>query len=654
MMPFSATGFMQARRLSFIIAASIASGSLLAAQTRPAPATAPPTEQFPDPLPANVSVDQFVLSGDGQRTYYVTKTGEAWLFDHVQKTTARLAAGPLWDLNVSPAGDALAYSKAGARRGETFVWVLALDPATGLARGAERQLSTSSGDVPSIAPDGKLIAFGRDDPSGVGQSLVVAPLAGGPERVVVGGVPSSLASIRWTPDGKAIYFGVNPPVACVPEWSCLPLKQELRQPAGKIRRVSVSGGDAADVTSARGLAPGLSPDGTTLMYLDPAASVSARRWVVANADGTPRRTFTLAPGQTIVGWLRGSTALVTSGGNVRRMRTMPLEGGTSTLLADDADQLLEPSWSPDGSLMMVIGRTTLHAELRLLRAGGSNARTIVLPEIYAYGAAWSPDQQHVAYVGLSDTDLPRVSVVDLTTDKSSPLVDLKADENVSSLRWLPDSRTLVMTETIGRADTGRRVAFRKIDLDGATTMLREIALGPLPSVGMAIDDTTAIVKQNAQDGYHAVRLKGDGPDRDVLPAPPSNASTASLSADGKWLMLQRGPGPGESGATRVIEIVRVDGSDHRTIPVPFQLGVNPKIIPGSTDLIAVEARQANGEAGVYLLSGAQGPRQLFTYSSQNLPPELAISPDGRTLLYLVAENVPPSVRTMDVSGTGRK
>jgi len=637
---------MRVRFATIAVAAALAAGFGPSAQTPP-PATAPPpTVELADAFPAGANVDQFVLSADGQRTYFANKTGEVWLFDRAHKTSARVAAGPLWDLNLSPAGDALAYTKAGPARGDDLVWVVALDPSTGLVRGAERQLSQRHGDVPSISPDGKLVAFARDDETGAGQSLVVMPIAGGAERVVVPAVPSSLANVRWTPDGKTLYFGVNPPVACVPEWSCLPLKQELRQPNGKIRRVSVAGGEATDIASTRGPLPGLSPDGTTLMFLDATTMGSTRRWVVANPDGTRRSTFVLPAGQTLIGWLNGSTAIVTSSGNVRRMRTMPIAGGPSTVLADDAELLVEPSWSPDGAWMMTVARTTPHAELRLQRPDGSGARTISLPDPYAIGPTWSPDSKRIVYVGLSDTEASRVSTVDLASGKVDRLYELRADENVVC-RWLPDSRTLMLTETIGRPDTGRRVAFRKIDLSSATSVLREITLGALPSSGVSVDDTTAIVRQNGQDGYHAVRLDGGGLDREIVPAPPRDATGAVLSADAKWLVFRHGPAAGQSGS--VIELYRVDGSDHRTIAVPFQQALNPKAIPGGTDLIVFEAPRPTGDSGAYLISGTQPPRQLFTFLSQNAPPDVAISPDGRTLLYLMFETIPPSLRTMDVS-----
>ena len=108
-------------------------GLSLAAQS---PVSRPETHELADTFPGNPKVDQFVLSADGQRTYFVNSAGEAWLFDRTRKTSTRLAAGPLWDLNVSPAGDALAYTKAGDRRGDQFVWVLPLNPATGVASAA--------------------------------------------------------------------------------------------------------------------------------------------------------------------------------------------------------------------------------------------------------------------------------------------------------------------------------------------------------------------------------------------------------------------------------------------------------------------------------------------------------------------------------------
>src|SRR5262245_56540779 len=164
-----------------ILAASMVCGMSLGAQS---PAPRPETRELANAFPGNPKVDQFALSADGQRTYFVNSAGEAWLFDRTRKTSTRLTSGPLWDLNLSPAGDALAYAKAGEHRGDLNVWVLPLNPATGAASGAERRLSAQQSGVPAISPDGKLVAFARDDATGVGQSVIVAPIAGGSERIV--------------------------------------------------------------------------------------------------------------------------------------------------------------------------------------------------------------------------------------------------------------------------------------------------------------------------------------------------------------------------------------------------------------------------------------------------------------------------------------
>ena len=96
------------RLATAVLTASFAFGLSLAAQS---PAQRPEMRELTDAFPGNPKVDQFALSADGQRTYFVNSAGEAWLFDRAHKTSTRLTAGPLWDLNVSPTGEALAYTK---------------------------------------------------------------------------------------------------------------------------------------------------------------------------------------------------------------------------------------------------------------------------------------------------------------------------------------------------------------------------------------------------------------------------------------------------------------------------------------------------------------------------------------------------------------
>ena len=518
----------------------------------------------------------------------MNSAGEAWLFDRAHKTSTRLTAGPLWDLNVSPTGEALAYTKGGDCRGDQFVWVLPLDSATGAASGAERKLTAQQASLPSISPDGKLVAFARDDATGVGQSVIVAPVAGGTERVVAAAIPSSLANIRWTPDGKTLYLGVNPPVACVPEWSCLPLNADLRQPPGTIRRVAVSGGEVTTIATARGLSPGLSPDGMTLMYQDPSASGSTRRWVVANADGTKRDTVTLPPVQTPAGWLRGSTVLLASSGNLRRLRTMSLADGQSRVVEDGADVLLDPhgrrtarAWRRWRACLLTLSCGFGTATAR--RSGPG--RSPNLRQQHGLVAGSTLDRVH----GSNDSPTAHVGVVEVATGQTRQLYEFTPNQSIA-LRWLADSRRLVLTETSGRPDSdSRRVAFRTVGLDGQATLLKELPLGPAPSTGIAIDDTSAIVMSNVQAGYRLVRLSGDGAERDILSPRPSDPP-ALLSPDGQWLILRRNRRRGKARRGPCLELVRVDGSARKSIPLPFVAagGNNPRMLRGGNDLVVVE------------------------------------------------------------------
>jgi hypothetical protein len=258
-------------------------------------------------LPANTT-GQIEVIVSRKRSYYLAAPGEVRLYTHVQRASTVVVPGIAWDFAVAPTHDVIVYTRGGPGRTERFVWAVALDPQTGLAKGAEYRLSRNQGDVPSPSPDAKWVAFARDDTKGVGQSVVVVPIRGGPEREIAGPFTTSIDHIRWTPDGKSLFFGLNPPVACVPEWSCLPLADAAESRLGSIRRVGVEGGAVSLIaTTAASPWPGLSPDGTTIAF---GSQGMARRFVLANVNGERLDSFILPPTQAVAGWLSGSTLLI--------------------------------------------------------------------------------------------------------------------------------------------------------------------------------------------------------------------------------------------------------------------------------------------------------------------------------------------------------
>jgi Tol biopolymer transport system component len=388
------------------------------------------------------------------------------------------------------------------------------------------------------------------------------------------------------------------------------------------------------------------------MYRDTA---SEQGWIVAGVDGVRHDTVTLPPTQAPVGWLTGSTALIASGGTARRLRTVSLADGQLHVTVDGAEPLTDPSWSPDGASMAVVARGTPHAELRMLNADGSQVRSIPLPDVFATGTAWSPDGRWIVFTGFSagpPPQPPHLSVVEVASGRTQRLGDLTGSL-AAPPRWLADSRGMVVSEALDRPDRTRHVIFRRLDLEGKTTVLRDVPLGPLPSSGLAIDETTAIVMQNPATGYRLIHLNGDSGDTPLLSASPNDFTAPALSPDGAWLVLRRAAGPADGAASNVLDLVRTDGSAHTVIPLSFggAAGRSVQVAPGGSAFVVIEGRRQDGvDPGVYLVSaGTHAASRLLTYNGQALPPEIAISPDGRTLLALVSESVPPALFTLDLS-----
>jgi Tol biopolymer transport system component len=554
---------------------------------------------------------------------------------------------------VAPTRDALVYTRAGDKPAQQAVWVSLLDPKTGLAKGPERRLSAGRGDVPSISPDGKRVAFARDDASGVGQSLVVVPVAGGAEKVVIASVPSSIDQIRWTPDGASLYYGANPPVACVPDWSCLPLPtdKDKDRTTASIRRVAVTGGASSVVVSgARSTLPGLSPDGTVIAYVDAA---NQRRVTVADTSGKELGSFPLAGNQSVSGWSSGSKLLVRASGNVRRLELTSLAGAPPRVLFENPDRAAAPAWSPDGKTLAAVRCSgTSPCELRLLNADGSQRHAVTLPETFVTGLAWSPDQRWISYSGALGNQALRLVAVEAATDRVAPLSDMK-QSIAGSVFWLPDSQHLLVTDQAGSGQS-RKMSFRLVDVAGQSSPLRDLTIGEQPGYAVAIDATTALVTRASARDLRLASLAGEGPERVIL-ADIEMVATPLLSADRQWLAVRRSTGPSGSTGLNAIELCRTDGSTRTTIDLPFMAAPGTwalAIRPGARELIVVEAWRPDSDPGVYLVTvSTKAVKKLFSYPSKpgrSGPPDIAVSAEG-VVAYMVSEVMTPVVSTIDVS-----
>jgi Tol biopolymer transport system component len=610
------------------------------------PPQAPPQTRLTDALPGEVRVTQIAITSNARRVYYGDSSRAIWMYDRDDKRNVRLADGEAWDLAVSPAGNALAFKRTSKGSAEQHVWLLPLDARTGLAAGVERRASALQGDTPAFSADGKWLAFAADDSVGVGQGVVLVPVAGGRERTVVPFMRASVSSIRWSPDGRSLYYGVNPPVACDPEWSCLPLHEEFKQTTGSIHRVAVDGRDQATIaTKVGGGWPGLAADGSVLAYTDTGFPV---RLVVADTSGKRLASFPLVPRQTAEGWVNGSTLLFSDRGDARRLRSYSIADGSRQLLDDAADPIVEPSWSPDGKTIASIRFSPSTSQLRLSHADGSLIKAIDLPDRYGGGNLWSSDQRWIAYIGGPLNGERHLNVVDVSAGRVQQLAPIRS--NLATVLWLPDSQGLIVSTTIGAGAT-RHATFQRVDLSGVSRALRELVIGAPPSAGIPIDATTAVLY--ASNEVKRVVIDGDSAETSLLPKSTGRvAGYVAVSTGDKRLAFRRGRTA--DGDLDVIEVVNPDGSNRTTIELPFQMLNGPnglRILPGGSQVLVMGLPwQEERDIGIYLVTvDTKAVKKLFTIPISSFTGEFSLSPDGRTVLYVTNDLTTPRIFTMDLS-----
>jgi Tol biopolymer transport system component len=608
----------------------------------PAPAAA---AELANVLPPDAKAEQVVLTSDEKRTYYTTTAGDIWFYDRGTSRSARVFTGVVWDLAVSPSLDALVFTMGGETRVEQHVWLLPLDPKTGLASGSTRRLSTQSADGPSPSPDGRSIAFARDDATGVGQSLVVVPASGGAGRVVAAGLPSGISSIRWTPDGATLYFGVNPPVPFTCAESCLSLPGGSAVSSGTIRRVAASGGAVQIVATTGNPSPGLSPDGAKLAFTDVSGN---RQIVVADATGRRLNAVTVPPGQVLLGWAGASKLLTMATGTLRRLRAVSLPDGASRTLFESTAFAAAPIWSRDGNTVSIIHGTGT-CEFRMMKRDGTLVRTIPLPRGCGDSPAWTGDERAIVFAG-SPPDGPRmITAIDVATNQTKALRERPA----ADMGWTLDAQVVVSAVTDGSGPQ-RRVSFWQTDLGGTSTVLRDLPFEqPSWSVAAPVDRSTALLMRTTPPELRLVSLDGSAGDRTITPGRRGYVlPRPALSADRQWVALRINPSGNDATRMSVVEVIRTDGGARQSIDLPFfaQDQDTLRILPGGKELVVVERPAGATEPGVYLVGVAAGSvKKLLTYIPRGRGPELAVSPDGRTLLTLTTDTAKPSISAMDLS-----
>jgi Tol biopolymer transport system component len=277
-----------------------------------------------------VASDSPVFSPDGQGVIHRSNRGGAsnlWLQPLDGKTPIQLTSGPGPDAYPSVARDGkIAFLNSRARNALLLY---------ALASGTSAALLTESSKLwaPSFSPDGKEIAYSRDEPDGLWH-LWVMPASGGAARQLTSGKEPELYP-RFTPDGTSILFTT---------WGKEPLS---------IWSVASSGGPAKSITAPKSGSDGyadVSPDGKSI--------------ALTRTENKDSRIY-IAP-------LGGS-------GEPRRLLDAP-----ATV----------PRWSPDGSWISFSPNRSFSSGVFIVRPDGTDLRR--LTETGGW-AVWWPDGEQIGF-----------------------------------------------------------------------------------------------------------------------------------------------------------------------------------------------------------------------------------------------------------------
>jgi Tol biopolymer transport system component len=281
---------------------------------------------------------------------------------------------------------------------------------------------------PSLSPDGRMLAY-AGGPTADATGIAIANLDGspascGPSQVQAGScgprgpnviVDSGLMRPRWSPGGRLIAFEAFPYVdsgAVDTDYYNL----WVVRPDGTHARLLMKGdaggpGDPSDASLA-GDAWNWSPNGESIAIEWPASNNPNSQGTL-NVDSVDVRT--------------GQARAVTRGG--------------------------QPDWSPDGRRLVLLNATGI----AIIDSDGSGLRTLV--PMQAAGVAndlvepsWSPDGKTIAYWTPGKTDdtsaLKSLEIVD-TSGHSPPRLLLKARGTPQKPQWSRDSQSLLASTDKG-------------------------------------------------------------------------------------------------------------------------------------------------------------------------------------------------------------
>ncbi len=348
----------------------------------------------------------------------------------------------------SPDGKQLYFTRI-AEDGSLSLWTI------GLESRVEEKVKTDAGDgdvecFASVSPDGKQIAYTRGN--GSKSSIRVMDRSGGASRVVVADDKTFLVP-SWAPDGKHIVYGKDKAGIYLADLRSGKQRELLALENGAAPVISKDGRilyekfshqtdlyiqDLAGKEQKRltfntkdNFEAGISPDGKQIAYLS-SRTGNAEIWIIDRASGSERQLTNREAEDVAPRWSPDGRqiAFFSNQDGAYRLWIATVDGGALRKVSDDEISGGPPVWSSDGKSIALLSREGSQQALFLVNPADGKKRK-VLDNISGFDLI--PNSKFVVY-GSPKTNEMRVANVE--TGESALLIDTPFGEPAVS----PDGR----------------------------------------------------------------------------------------------------------------------------------------------------------------------------------------------------------------------
>jgi len=519
---------------------------------------------------------------------------------------------------LSPDGNQVAYSWGGEKGDNTDIYVKPVGPGTPL-----RLTTHPGGDVsPAWSPDGRWIAFMRGY-RGKLQFILIPPL-GGAERVlaemetrrVLGG-----PYLAWTLDGK---------------WLAGPYKEASEESYG-LFLFSIESGEKRGLTA---------PPANVLGDTSPAISGDGRS-LAFSREGSARANDLYV--------LRLSSALTAEGEPRRLTPDNPGIGGAA--------------WTADGREIVYSSRGSLW---RVAASGGAKPEPLAFAAENALHPVVSGPRRRLAYSwGFTDYNVWRLELAGPTQAASrAPLI--ASSRSDTRPQYSPDGTRIAF-----QSDRSGSQEIWTCHSDGSNCVqVTSRGAAGASSPGWSPDGKHIVFDSRASGQPDLYVVSAEGGQARQLTTHPASDTHGNWSRDGRWIYFaslrageyQVWKMPWGAGTAREGEAVQVtkgggyvasesaDGrllyySNRRNAPglwrVPVGGGEETQVLPALYDpsefavtqqgIYFIPPRDAEGIRSIQFLELATGKIHPIARIDKPVHRALALSPDGRTLLYVQAD-----------------